>query len=68
MRLGGQRHVPAAFPPEKTRQPLHRSLGPVWTGAENITSGGFRSPHRPALSESLHRLCYPGPLTEYVGY
>jgi hypothetical protein len=28
--------------------------GPVWTGAESIASTGFRSPDRPARSESLY--------------
>jgi len=41
MRVGGQRHAPAALPPGKTRYPLYRRLGgpqgPVWTGAENLT-------------------------------
>jgi hypothetical protein len=27
MRVGGQRHAPAAFPPGKTRHPLYRRLG-----------------------------------------
>jgi len=27
MRVGGQRHAPAALPPEKTRYPLYRRLG-----------------------------------------
>ena len=27
MGLGGQRHAPAALPPEKTRYPLYRRLG-----------------------------------------
>jgi len=27
MRVGGQRHAPAAFPPGKTRYPLYRKLG-----------------------------------------
>ena len=35
--------------------------GPVWTGAENLASTWIRSPDRPARSESLYRLCYPGP-------
>ena len=35
--------------------------GPVWTGAENLASTGIRSPCRPARSESLYRLSYPGP-------
>jgi hypothetical protein len=36
--------------------------GPVWTGAENFAPTGIRSPDRPARSESLYRLSYPGPL------
>ena len=35
--------------------------GPVWTGAENLAQTGIRSPDRPARSESLYRLSYPGP-------
>ena len=36
--------------------------GPVWTGAENLAPPtGIRSPDRPARSESLYRLSYPGP-------
>ena len=35
-------------------------LGPLWTGAENLTPTGIRSPDRPARSESLYRLGYPG--------
>ena len=34
---------------------------PVWTGAENLAPTGIRSPERPARSESLYRLSYPGP-------
>ena len=33
--------------------------GSVWTGAENLASTEFRSPHRPANSQSLYRLSYP---------
>ena len=35
------------------------ALGPVWTGAENITPTGIRSPDRPARRQSLYRLSYP---------
>jgi hypothetical protein len=35
--------------------------GPVWTGVENLAHTGIRSPDRPARSESLYRLSYPGP-------
>ena len=33
--------------------------GPVWTGEENLTPIGIRSPDRPARSQSLYRLSYP---------
>ena len=39
--------------------------GPVWTGAENLASTGIRSSDRPARSESLYRLSYPGPHSCY---
>jgi hypothetical protein len=62
--VGGQRHAPAALPPGKTRYPLYRKLGgpqkPVWTCAENLAPTGVRSPDRPARSQSLYRLKYPG--------
>jgi hypothetical protein len=35
------------------------ALGPVWTGAENLTPTGIWSPDRPARSQSLYRLRYP---------
>jgi hypothetical protein len=35
--------------------------GPVWTAAENLVPTGIRSADRPARSESLYRLSYPGP-------
>jgi hypothetical protein len=35
--------------------------GLVWACAENLAHTGIRSPDRPALSESLYRLSYPGP-------
>jgi hypothetical protein len=35
--------------------------GPVWTAAENLSPTGIRSPDRPARSELLCRLSYPGP-------
>ena len=35
--------------------------GPVWADVENFASTGIRSTDRYALSESLHRLSYPGP-------
>ena len=65
MGVGGQRHAPAAFAPGKDPVPIVQeagwALGPVWTGAENLVPTGIRSPDRPARSESLYRLRYPGP-------
>jgi len=65
MVVGGQRHAPAALPLGKTRHPLYRRLGgPQGRSgrAENFVATGIRSPDRPAGSESLWRLRYPGPL------
>jgi hypothetical protein len=58
---------PGRFNPGKeTRYPLYRRLcgpqGRSWTAAENLTTTGIRSPDRPALSESLYQLSYPGAL------
>jgi hypothetical protein len=65
MGVGGQRHALAAFTPWKDPVPIvHEggwAPGPVWTGAENLAPNGIRSPDRPARSESLYRLSYPGP-------
>jgi hypothetical protein len=54
---------PGRFTPDtESRYPLYGwDPGPVWTGAENLASTGIRSPDRPARSESLYRLRYPGP-------
>ena len=65
--MGGQRHAPAALPPGKDQIPIVQEAGwtpgPIWTGAENLAPPpGIQSPDRPARSESLYRLSYPGPL------
>ena len=64
MERTGQHHTPAALPQGKTpvtiKQEAGWTPGPVWTGAENLASTGIRSPDRPARSESLYRLRYPG--------
>ena len=39
--------------------------GPVWTGAENLAHTGIRYPDRPARSELLYGMRYPG-LQEYA--
>ena len=53
------------FTPRKDPVPIVQEAGwapgPVWTGAENLAPTGIRSPDRPARSESLYRLSYPGP-------
>ena len=56
---------PGRFTPGKDPVPIvHEdgwAPGQVWTGAENLASHtGFRSPDRPARSESLYRLSYRG--------
>ena len=60
MGLGGQRHAPAAFAPEKDPVPILQEAGwalePVWIGA----STGIRSADLPDRSESLYRLSHPG--------
>jgi hypothetical protein len=56
MGVGGQRHATVALPPEAELAPR-----PVWTGAENLAPTGIRYLDRPARSESLYRLHYPGP-------
>ena len=41
--------------------------GPVWTGAENLDPTGIRSSDRPARSEPLYALSYPGsPKTDII--
>jgi len=59
MGVGGQRHAPAALPSGK-RPGTHYIGEPVWTGAENYVPTEIRCPDRPAGSESLYRLRYPG--------
>ena len=64
MGVGGVHHAPAALPPRMTQHPFVQKAvwvaGPVSTGAENLASTGIRSPDRPARSESLYWLRYPG--------
>ena len=56
---------PVRFTPGKDPVPTVQEAGwgapgQVWTGAENLASNRIRSPDRPAHSESLYRLSYPG--------
>jgi hypothetical protein len=62
---GVQRHASAALLPGKDPLPVVEeggwAPGPVWEGSENLAPTGIPSPDRPACSESLYRLSYPGP-------
>ena len=53
---------PGRFTSGKDPVPIVQEAGwfprPAWTGAENHAPTGFRSPDRPARSESLYRLSY----------
>jgi len=52
------------FTPGKDPVPIVQEAGwapgRVWTVAENLALTGIRSPDRPARSESLYRLRFPG--------
>jgi hypothetical protein len=66
MGTGGQRHVPAALPPGKTRYPLYRRLGGLQDRSGLVRKipplpPRIRSPDRPVLSQLLYRLRYPVP-------
>jgi hypothetical protein len=58
---------PGRFTPGKHPAPIVQEAGwtpgPVWTSAKNLDPIGIRSPDRPARSELLYRLSYPGPRT-----
>jgi len=65
-RMDGQRHVPGLF--TFGERPAIRCLeragwdpGPVWPGAENLTTTRIQSPDGPDHSQSLYRMSYPGP-------
>jgi len=54
MEVGVQRHAPVALPREGPCTHCKGGWvppGPVWTGEENLTPTGIRSPDRPARSE-----------------
>ena len=63
---------PGRFTPGKCTIPIAQEAGwapgPVWKGAENLAPIGIRSPDRPARSESLYRLNYPGPTLYLLSY
>ena len=63
---------PGRFTARKDPVPIVQEAGwdpgPGWTGAENLTPIGIRSPDRPARRQSLYRLSYPAhiPFTVHV--
>ena len=65
MGVGGKRHAPAALPPGKTGYLLYKRLGwaagPVWTGVENLSPTGIRSPDRPVQPVASHYTDYAIP-------
>jgi hypothetical protein len=58
------RRAPAALTQENDPVPKVTDTGwvpgLVWAGAENLATTGIQFPDRPARSESLYRLSYPG--------
>jgi hypothetical protein len=58
--VGGQRHAPRKDPVPIAYE-VGWAPGPLWTAAENLAPIGFRSLDRPAPSQPLYRLRYPGP-------
>ena len=72
MEVGGQRHAPAALPPGKTRYRLNGRLGGLKGCSRRVRKISpphrIRFPNRPAPSESLYRLSYPGSVTHIVQY
>ena len=72
MRMGGQRHAPAALSLEHPVPSVQEAVwapGPVWTVAENLAPTGIRFLERPTRSESQYRLSYRVPINrdEIVG-
>ena len=61
--VSGQQHGPAVLYPRENPVPIVQEAGwapgTVWTGVENLTLTGIRSPDRPARSQSLYQLRYP---------
>jgi len=58
------------FPRERETVPILQeawwAAGPLWTGAENLTLTGIRSPDLAFSRGSLYRLHYSGPLNALI--
>ena len=52
------RHAPTVLPPVPIVLEAGRTLGPVWTNAENLAPTGIRFPDRRIRIESLYRVSY----------
>jgi hypothetical protein len=69
---GSASHPGRSLSPGKTQYPLYRRLGGPqgWSGQVRKISPqkGFRSPDRPARSQSLYRLRYPARRFGYKGH
>jgi hypothetical protein len=56
---------PGLFTPGKNPVPIVQedgwAPGPIWKCSKNLAPTEIRSPDRPARSQSLYRLSYPGP-------
>ena len=72
MGVGGQRHAPTEITPGKDSVPIVQEAGwapgPVWTSTENLAPTRIRFPDRPARSDSLYWLRYPGPHSFVIAY
>ena len=70
VRVGGQRHAPAALPPGKRpgTKFIEGWVGPRagLDGCRKSRHTGIRSPDRPARRESLHRMSYHCPQNLFV--
>ena len=70
MWVRGKRDFPAVLPPGK-RPGTHCTgdwlgLGACMDGCKNLAPTGIRPSDRPARSETLYRLSYPGPQLGWI--
>ena len=64
MSVTSRQHLTPGKDPVLIVQEAGWTPGPVWTGAENLTPTGIRTPDRPARRQSLYRLRYPAQLLD----
>ena len=67
---GWSKPRPSVFTPGKDPVPIVQEAGwapgLVWTGAENLSHTGIRSPDRQVRSKSLYRLSYRDPVRTII--